>query len=262
MLKSIVVFILISLLRASVAHASPLTITITGTIMATSGRPDTARLFGLPIESLIGSSYIQTITTEPSLNGIVERSPGYHSTYGGSFRDLPGAPSIISLTLNGTTFTQTILDPFFNRSYLLSVRQPNFMDQIVQESRSSGCGSDYGFCVSSVVNAYSLNTPFLTSLDFDQSLVVAADVLAPGSLTYFSFRDGPTSHGSVNQYSEFYGSVATLTVNPVPEPSTLVLFAGGLGMLRWRARHISSSRKRRTPPARRNSCETMWRIGA
>jgi hypothetical protein len=88
-------------------------------------------------------------------------------------------------------------------------------------------------CVTySVINAYSSTTPFVTSLDFNKSLTIS-DGLDPASLTFFSFGDGPSEPGSVDQYSEFYGSISSLSVNPVPLPSTLVLFASGLGVMGW-----------------------------
>ena len=56
-----------------------------------------------------------------------------------------------------------------------------------------------------------------------------------GSNTYFLFRNGPTEQGSVNKYTVFYGSISTLSVNPVPEPSTHVVLASGLALMGWLA---------------------------
>jgi hypothetical protein len=74
-------------------------------------------------------------------------------------------------------------------------------------------------------------------LDFDQSIVASIE-LNPGSNTYFLFRDGPTDPGSIDQYTGFYGSIDTITVN-VPGPSTwamMLLGFAGLGFVAYRSR--------------------------
>jgi hypothetical protein len=95
-------------------------------------------------------------------------------------------------------------------------------------------------CVSSYINAYSLTESFLPSLDFNQSLAISGSVLAPitsppdgGANTHFSFRDGPSTPGSVEDYSEFYGSISTLSINaqPVPEPLSFIFLGTGVAAL-------------------------------
>jgi hypothetical protein len=72
----------------------------------------------------------------------------------------------------------------------------------------------------------------MMSLDFEKSSTASSE-LNPSSNTYFLSRNGPTAQGSVNQYTVFYGSIATLSVNLLPEPSTLVVLASGVGMMGW-----------------------------
>jgi hypothetical protein len=101
--------VLTTLLAASNAQAVPITITATGIIIANAGRPDTAFLFGASIDSLIGSTYTETIMTDPSLNSAeIISTPTFNSTMGGSAESGPGSPFTISVTLNGTTFTDGI----------------------------------------------------------------------------------------------------------------------------------------------------------
>src|SRR5262249_16776841 len=117
-------------------QAQAWTITVSGTIYSTDPQtphPAYASPFGNA--SLLGASYTMTITTDPSLNSFVESSTStLHFTYGGTGTDKgPAAPYTIKLTVNGVTFIQTEPIPSYNSSYLQSLRQPNFMDQVFQE---------------------------------------------------------------------------------------------------------------------------------
>ena len=208
---------LIAGLAAPNAQAQAWTITVSGTIYTENPSvidPNYASPFGNGDVSLVGSPYSMTITTNPSLNSFVESdTPTYHSTYGGTSTSVgPGAPYTITVKVNGVTFIQTEPIPAFNRSYLLSVRQPNFMDQVQQEVNSNACSWSYGLCVVTYILAWSLNTPFLRSLDFNQSLNVSDRVLDPGSRAYFAFRIGPYAPASIQQYSSFYGSISDLSI--------------------------------------------------
>ena len=145
--------------------------------------------------------------------------------------------------MNGVTYTQTESNPYNNSSYLFSGLGSGLgtqalgtaQDQVYQQVDSSGCSSGYGPCTSSYILAYGLSTAFVLSLDFEQSLFASSE-LDPGSNTYFLFRNGPLQQGSVNQYTSFYGSISTISVNPVPLPAALPLFASGLGVMVWLAR--------------------------
>jgi PEP-CTERM motif len=235
-MKRILIVAMGMALAASPAQAW--VITATGTIYSDGpyGTPDQTGLFGTPGLSLVGYAYTQTITTDPLLNTFFTESiPYYHQSYGGAgIGGCCGAPYTITTTVNGVTYTQTESNPYINRSYLIDGLSTGLYpaDQVFQEVDSSGCSSGYGPCTSSYILAYSFQTAFVPSLDFEQSLIASSE-LDPASNTYFLFRNGPTQQGSVNQYTVFYGSISTISIDPVPEPSTLVVLASGLGVMGW-----------------------------
>ncbi len=226
------------------AQAATWTVTATGTVYADIYHSDQNGLFGDPGASLLGQSYVLTISTDPSLNTLVaETLPVYREYYGGpAFGGCCAAPYTISMTVGGVTYSQTELFPFINRSYLISGLGSGLasQDQVYQQADSSGCNVANGPCTSAYILAYSTQTPFVPSLDFAQTLLASSE-LDPASHVYFLFRNGPTGHGTVNQYTGVYGSISTLSVNPapVPVPAALPLFAAGLsamGFLGWRRR--------------------------
>jgi hypothetical protein len=192
------------------------------------------------------SFYTQTITTDPLLNTYYTSStPDFHQSYGGAgIGGWCAAPYTITTTVNGVTYTQTESNPYINTSYLYSGLGSGLgsqelgtaQDQVLQAVQSSGCSSGYGPCTSSYILAYGVGTAFVLSLDFEQSLFASSE-LDPGSNTYFLFRNGPLEQGSVNQYTVFYGSISTISVNPapVPLPAALPVFASGLAGLGWLA---------------------------
>jgi hypothetical protein len=153
--------VLATMLVSPKAEADPWTLTATGRISSTTGHLDTALLFGAPIESLLGTEYTLTITTDPLLNPVADSTPTLHHRLGGTFPGLmgPGAPYTIAATVNGTTYTQVETNPFWNRQYLMSLSSPTLYDQLDQEAQSSGCSIAYGLCTSSYILAWSPRHP-------------------------------------------------------------------------------------------------------
>ena len=143
--------------------------------------------------------------------------------------------------VNGHTFAMLASNPFINRSYLVSGISNGLtgQDQVYHQGDfGSECFHSNGFCVTSYILAFSYKTPFVPSLDFNQS-IFATD-LDPGSNTYFLFRDEPSTDGSIQQYTGLYGSIDTLAVN-VPEPSTwamMLLGFAGLGFAAYRRKSL------------------------
>jgi hypothetical protein len=161
--------ILVVLGSPTAVLAGPFTVTVTGTIQSGAGPTDTALLFGANIDTLVGQIYTETITTDPAFDSQTIDTSTDHEAYGGGQYGA-AAPYTLTVTVNGITYSQSEVDPFWNRTYLLDVTDPNFMNQIDQEVKSSGCVIGYGSCVTSFINAYSLSTPFLHNLNFHQSL--------------------------------------------------------------------------------------------
>ena len=82
-----------------------------------------------------------------------------------------------------------------------------------QGVESNGCVSVSPACTDSYILAYSTTTPFVPSLNFNQS-ITASSGLDPGSHAWFSFRD------SSGQTTKFYGSILSLSINS--DPATLL----------------------------------------
>jgi hypothetical protein len=210
-------------------------------------------IFGTPGLSLIGSRYIEAISTDPLQSTQLSTSPSYIERNGGPVLGGTGAPYFISTTVNGFTYTQTELNPFVNRSYLISgiANGLTGQDQIYQEIQSAGCSSAYGLCTSSYILAYSLTVPLVPILDFDHPILAFSNKLDPGSNTYFLFRNGPTEQGSIDQYTGFYGTIDAIAVVPdpsitanVPEPSTwamMLLGFAGVGFMTYRRKKRAAS---------------------
>jgi hypothetical protein len=224
---------LVFVLAASNAQATPWTITASGII--SGPYPDNAGLFGGGL--LLGLSYTQTITTDHSLNCTGFQTTSDSTTYGGPvIAGCAAAPYTLTTTVNGVSYTQTESDPFLNESTLgdaLSINDVSttLEDSALQWVESNGCIVAVGQCTYAYILAYSLNTPFIPSLDFSQSLTVSSG-LDSGSNSYFSYRD------SSGKYTSFYGTISSLSINAatLPEPSTFALLSvgllAGLGLVR------------------------------
>jgi hypothetical protein len=114
------------------------TITVTGTIYSGLNEPlalDGNGIFGVAGSPLVGSAYTETITTDTLQSTQLTSSPVFIERNGGPVLGGSGAPYIISTTVNGFTYTQTALDPFINRSYLISGIANGLagQDQVYQE---------------------------------------------------------------------------------------------------------------------------------
>ena len=167
-------------------QAQERTVTVTGTIESTttSGSGfDNAGLFGPAGATLVGDSYTETITTDPSLNSSIDcNSLSCFGTIGGVPNNVgPGAPYSLKVSVNGVPFTWTESAPYLNRAYLIDALSINdtsttLQDQVYQEADSGNLNT---FGVFSYILAYSLTTPFVPNLNFNQP-ITSQVVLIPG----------------------------------------------------------------------------------
>jgi hypothetical protein len=219
--------------------ANAWSITATGTIIDDASNADTRHGDGMGIfdltdpSSLVGLTYSETITTNPLLNGgFACAAAPCLTTVGGVGQSSPvAAPYTISVTVNGVTFTQTETTPAYSASGLTDALSTNFTDaaypwltdSVGQESESN-CGVLDRNCVSGGISVSSTTTPFVPSLDFNQTITAGP---FPGSQADFDYQtpDGFTR-------TQFEGTIDTLTVNGgpvgVPEPGAFLLM--GLGI--------------------------------
>lgn len=220
-------------------QAQAWTIKVTGTLFdlpdGSSASTDGFGLFGAANAALAGSSYIETLTTDPLLNSTIQCATATClGTSGATGPGLSAGPYTLTVTVNGVSFVHNESAPSFNSSMLvnsLSAHDPTDpapYDLLSQSVGSGDCGNPSGgLCVFTSLQALSSLTPFIPTLDFNQSLTVAGGFnYADGSYTAFGVFDGQSL-----QETDFYGTIDTLSVNPkvqVPEPGTLPLLAVGL----------------------------------
>lgn len=207
---------LVSWLAATSAGAW--TVFVSGTIYQ-NNQVDFAGLFGPPGANLVGKFYTQTITTDPPLNATLACSSlsCLGTIGGGQFG--PGAQYTITTTVNGVPYTQADAAPFLNYAYLINALSINdttttLQDQVYQGIQSSGCSTVLGVCTDAYILAYSLETPFVPRLEFDQVISVSTG-LDPGSNAYFRYFDGS------GQQMAFYGTVSTLAIDTSPADGLL-----------------------------------------
>jgi hypothetical protein len=250
------------------SDAEAWTISISGTIYQNPNGGDQGDQNGIfvpgnsqpPGASMIGLPYTETITTDPYLNGDIEVSNSLLTATGWTVQGTTAAPYDLTTTVNGVSFTNSDLDPFWNRAYLLSGLKPALPtpeDQLNQEVQSAGCGIGYGPCLRSFITATSYTTDFVKKLDFSHPIHPAG--LDTSSNIFFYYRNGPLEQGTVQEFTTFWGSISTISVDPrgsllttsnllesptaVPLPAAFPLFASGvsvIGYLGWRNKQKST----------------------
>ena len=192
---------------------------------------------------MVGDSYTETITTDPSLNASIDcHSLSCFGTIGGVPNNVgPGAPYKLTVTVSGVPFTWMESVPYLNRAYLIDALSSNdtsttLQDQVYQEADSGNLNS---FGVFSYIAADSHTTPFVPNLSFDQTIHVSGG-LDPSSNTGFDYTLQNGTPAGITTI--FYGSIDTLSVNSVPSPGTLSLML--IGLLGLAARLVLAKTRR------------------
>lgn len=227
---------IIAICAATSAYGSPIIGTVSGVI--TSSTPDQNGLFGPVGGTLVGDSYAETVVTDPALNSFNSiETPSFHEVYGGNnWSAGTGAPFTLTMTVNGLSYILNEADPFENMFYLNNGLSAGVgaEDQLDETVLSEGCSSMYGPCTKSYVYPWSLTTPFIPTLDFDQSFADENGINSyPQSLMFF-YQTGSTVSGSADEFdTNFSGTITSVSLNAstsVSEPPTWAILAGVFGV--------------------------------
>lgn len=234
-LSSIAITAIASAGLLGTAQAEVVTFTLSGTIDVGF---DMLGVFGARNGDLAGLQFTQTIST--NLSGYSLNST-YHSlayqnnnaTFWGSTR--VGNGPAYNWSVSGVVGQYTLND-------YLSANVYAYRDLL---TLSAGGGGLQGHTPDGkLLNAqnvlYSTSSPFLPSIDPHQTLSFTTNA-AQFSEGYFHLSTGPGYYQTT--FFDSGNGVATVSLNPVPEPETWAMMVAGLGMLGFLAkrRHAASA---------------------
>jgi PEP-CTERM motif len=212
---------------SSASASADVTVTYTGTI--TDG-DDITGVFGPAGGSLDGDSFTFTYVFDPTL-GATYSSSTENYAYGGSLYGSASPALSAVVTINRVT---------------ASIGVPSYFAQILGENNGSYSEQYASAQNYSDIGAVYINSSLYSSI-YNYTATLPAGITGP--LTYTTEPDDQQSAGiqiytynsdtKAEQYAYGYGTVSTLTISSVPEPSTWAMLAlgfAGLGFAGYRAR--------------------------
>lgn len=208
-------------LSALAVNASAWVVTFSGVI---DYGFDNTGVFGAPNQNLAGLSFVQSITanTDPSLWTIASGEPFFQemSGFGPAFTN--------TVTVNGTSITFDVSATSYGRQTLFDQlsTQGGGQDLLWTEQRGLTANGDVMW---GQQYAFSNSTPFVPSLDFNQTIDHSG--LGLSSYAHFTITGERNAHFySYNNAFVINDTPVVLPPTEVPEPATLGLLFGALGL--------------------------------